>query len=71
VVHHVQDGCSKCPYSDVSARMAKFTAAPKKQLIPMQGGRTRGDPCEAWSYHGFNGAEQNAVGQIANWILGK
>jgi len=70
-VHHMQDGCSKCPYSGVPALMAKFTAAPKKQMLPIQGGQTRGDPCEAWSYHGFNGVEQNVVSQIANWILAK
>src|SRR5262249_40603722 len=68
VVHHEQDGCSKCPYSDIPALMAKFTASPRKQLIPLHGGQTRGDPCEAWSYHGFNGLEQQAVTQIANWI---
>jgi dienelactone hydrolase len=71
VVHHVQDGCSKCPYSDIPALMAKFTAAPKKQLLPVQGGQTRGDPCEAWSHHGFNGNEPDVVAQIANWITAK
>ncbi len=30
-----------------------------------------GDPCEAWSYHGFNSVEQEVVTQIANWISGK
>jgi dienelactone hydrolase len=68
VVHHVQDGCSKCPYSDIPALMAKFTGAAKKQVIPIQGGQTKGDPCEAWSHHGFNGNEQEVVNQIANWI---
>ncbi|HEY2759933.1 MAG TPA: hypothetical protein VGI75_04300 [Pirellulales bacterium] len=71
VVHHEQDGCSKCPYSDIPALMAKFTASPRKQLIALHGGQTRGDPCEAWSYHGFNGLEQQAVSQITNWILAK
>jgi dienelactone hydrolase len=71
VVHHVQDGCSKCPYSDIPALMSKFTAASKKKMLPIQGGQTRGDPCEAWSYHGFNGVEQNVVTQIANWITVK
>ena len=71
VVHHVQDGCSKCPYSGVPALMAKFTAAAKKQVLPIQGGQTRGDPCEAWSYHGFNGVEQNVIAQIASFILAK
>ena len=71
IVHHVQDGCSKCPYSDVPALLAKFTAAPKKQLISISGGQSTGDPCEAWSHHGFNGNEQDAVTKIADWITAK
>ncbi|HZZ29483.1 MAG TPA: hypothetical protein VFE46_15905 [Pirellulales bacterium] len=71
IVHHTQDGCSKCPYSDVPALLAKFSAAPKKQLIPISGGQSTGDPCEARSHHGFNGNEQEVVTQIANWITAK
>ncbi len=71
VVQHVQDGCSHCPYSQAPALMAKFTAATKKQLVPVQGGQTRGDPCEAWSYHGFNGVEKDVVTRIADWISAK
>ena len=71
VVHHVEDGCSKCPYSGIPALMVRFTGASKKQMIPVQGGQTRGDPCEAWSHHGFNGNEQDVVAQIANWITTK
>ncbi|HTQ39202.1 MAG TPA: hypothetical protein VMJ32_09235 [Pirellulales bacterium] len=71
IIHHTEDGCSKCPYSNVAALLAQFTAAPKKQLIPISGGQTRGDPCEAWAHHGFNGNEQEVVTQIANYILAK
>jgi dienelactone hydrolase len=71
VAHHVQDGCNHCPYSGADALMARFTAAPRKQLLSFQGGATRGDPCEAYSYHGFNGLEREVVGQIAAWILRK
>jgi alpha/beta superfamily hydrolase len=71
VVHHTQDGCSKCPYSEIPGLMAKFTAASKKQLIPASGGQSVGDPCEARSYHGFNGIEPSVVAQIANWITAK
>jgi pimeloyl-ACP methyl ester carboxylesterase len=71
VVHHTEDGCGKCPYTDVPALLAKFTAASKKQLISIKGGETRGDPCEAWSHHGFNGNEQEVVTQIATWLLAK
>ncbi len=57
VVHHIHDGCSHCSYSNVPALMAGFTGSRKKQLLPFQGGTSRGDPCEARAYHGFNGLE--------------
>jgi hypothetical protein len=71
VVHHVNDGCSHCPYGSISTVMDKLTAATKKQLFAVQGGTTRGDPCEAYSYHGFNGIEPEVVKKIAGWMLAK
>jgi hypothetical protein len=39
--------------------------------LSFKGGENRGDPCEAFAYHGFNGLERDVVGQIAAWILVK
>jgi hypothetical protein len=49
--------------------MEKLTAPPKKELVTFKGGGNRGDPCEAFAYHGFNGLEKEAVARIAEWIL--
>lgn len=68
VVHHEQDGCKLCAFSETQGLMEKFTAAPRKELIALSGGTSRGDPCEAWAYHGFNGLEAEVVGRIAAWI---
>ena len=68
VVHHEQDGCALCSFADIPALMAKLDKAPKKQLLAFNGGVTRGDPCEAFAYHGFNGLERDVVQQIAAWI---
>jgi pimeloyl-ACP methyl ester carboxylesterase len=68
VVHHEQDGCGHCSFADMPALMAKLETLPKKQLLTFKGGTPRGDPCEAWSYHGFNGLEREVVQQIAGWI---
>ena len=68
VVHHEQDGCGHCAFTDMPALMNKLEALPKKQLLAFKGGASRGDPCEAWSYHGFNGLERDVVQQIAAWI---
>jgi hypothetical protein len=71
VVQHVQDGCKHCPFSEASRLMDQLTHVPKKQLIPISGGTSQGDPCEAMAYHGFNGVEHEVVTQIANWIAAK
>lgn len=71
VVHHEQDGCSLCPFSEVPALMAKLANAPKTKLLSFKGGENKGDPCEAFAHHGFNGLESEVVKRIADWILAK
>lgn len=69
VVHHEQDGCKVCPYSEIPAMMEKLGKTPKAQLISVSGGQSRGDPCEAMAYHGFNGLEADVVGKITRWVI--
>lgn len=69
VVHHENDGCSLCAMADVPSILDKLTQAPRKELIRFSGGISRGDPCEAMAYHGFNGIEPEVVARIATWIL--
>ncbi len=69
VVHHEQDGCALCPFSEVPAMMAKLTNTPRSQVLAFKGGQSRGDPCEALAYHGFNGLEAEVVRQVAEWVL--
>ncbi|HEX2010362.1 MAG TPA: alpha/beta hydrolase [Roseateles sp.] len=71
VVHHEQDGCEHCAYSDLPALMAKLANSPKAQLLAFKGGENKGDPCEAQAYHGFNGLEADVVGQTVAWVLAK
>ena len=44
VVHHQQDGCSYCAYSEIPNLMAKLTHTPRSHLITATGGKTRGMP---------------------------
>lgn len=71
VVHHEQDGCRVCPFSEVPALMDKLTNASRKQVLAFRGGLNQGDPCEAFAYHGFNGLEAEVVQQMAAWMLAK
>ena len=68
VVHHKEDGCRVCPFSDVPRLMSRLTRAPRKELIAMEGGVSEGDPCEAFAHHGYNGIERDVVARIAGWI---
>jgi pimeloyl-ACP methyl ester carboxylesterase len=71
IVHHKQDGCAHCKYEDLPQLMNKLTAVPRKELLTFEGGRTKGDPCQAMAYHGFNGIEEEVVTKIAEWITAK
>jgi len=68
VIHHEQDACRLCRYSDIPALMQKLQGTARRQLQTYRGGIDRGDPCEAMSYHGFNGLEAEVVAGIAAWI---
>jgi len=68
VVHHEQDGCKHCSYSDIPRLMNKLSATQRKELVSFKGGKDRGDPCEAFAYHGFNGLEEDVIGKIVSWI---
>lgn len=71
VAHHELDGCSHCAFSEMPNLMQKLDGLPRKQLLSFRDGVSRGDPCEAMAYHGFNGIEREVVGQIAGWMLGR
>lgn len=68
VVHHQNDGCSHCSFDLIPSLMSKLNA-PSKELMVIEGGQTKGDPCNAFGYHGFNGVEQEVVSKIAQWIV--
>ena len=73
VVHHEQDGCRFCLFRDMPALMHKLDAVPVKELTAVNGGVSRVDsnPCQAFSYHGFNGIESVVVARIAEWIVSR
>jgi hypothetical protein len=69
VVHHELDDCKVCAFRDIGGLMEKLDAVPVKALLTFKGGRSVGDPCEAFAYHGYNGIEEEVVGKIAAWIV--
>ena len=69
VVHHKDDGCELCRYADLPLLTEKLGGAARKEVIVFEGGSTRGDPCEAFSHHGYLGIEGDVITKIAAWIV--
>lgn len=68
VVHHDQDGCSHCAPADLPALTGRLSGASRSETMMVSGGESRGDPCEAFAFHGFNGIEAEVVGRIVDWM---
>jgi hypothetical protein len=66
VVHHQQDNCGFCQYADLPQLTARLKTPYK--VLTYEGGKSTGDPCEAFAYHGYNGIEVQVVQDITSWI---
>lgn len=69
VVHHEQDECRVCLFSDMNLLMSRLDAG-RVKLLTFRGGENVGDPCEARAFHGFNGIEGEVVRGIGGWLVG-
>ena len=67
IVLHVKDACRVTSPSSGIASHNKFGT----ELIQMEGGKSTGDDCEAYAYHGYNGIEQQTVDEIKGWIASR
>ena len=64
IVHHKDDICRATPYFAAEEAHQKFGT----DFIAMSGGTSVGDPCEAFSHHGYNGIERETIDGIKKWI---
>ena len=69
IVHHQNDGCPSCPYSEALLLKEKFPKSPRVDFIPMEGGSPpQSGPCEPLSAHGYLGIEELVVKAICDWV---
>lgn len=69
LMHHARDACRLCPPDAMPSVLERFTGAPVKKLVIVDGGSSpSGDVCHALHWHGFIGMEEDAVQQIVQWI---
>jgi hypothetical protein len=64
VVHHKGDTCKKTLFYWAELNHKKYGT----ELISMEGGVAVGDPCQAFSHHGYNGIEKQTIDKIKTWI---
>jgi hypothetical protein len=65
VIHHRQDACKFTLPAGVDP-FIKWSAG-KARVSWLSGGEARGDPCEAFGHHGFNGLDGQVVGLAAGF----
>jgi hypothetical protein len=64
VVHHKKDTCKKTLFYWAELNHKKY----RTELLTMEGGISEGDPCKAFSHHGYNGIEKQTIDKIKAWI---
>jgi hypothetical protein len=67
-MYHEHDQCFVSPPDKVMPFKALLTKAASVDVIMMSGGNTRGDPCEAHSYHGYFGIDGEVVRAVTTWL---
>ena len=65
IVIHEKDACRVTQPSNGQASHNKYGT----DLIVMSGGKTTGDECEAYAYHGYYGIERETVDRMKAWIV--
>ena len=65
IVHHRNDGCFKTQPAGVAPFVAWSRGKARARWL--DGGTTTGNPCEAWSHHGFNGIDGQVVSAVAGF----
>ncbi len=69
VVHHARDACRICDPMSALRIPAQLTSSPVKKAVLVElGAEPRGDPCEAFHWHGFINAEEATARLIGQWI---
>ena len=67
VIHHRNDECRFTKPAGVAPFIS--WAVGKARVIWLDGGESRGDPCQAMSHHGFLGLDNQVVSAAANFAL--
>ncbi len=70
LLHHRHDACRLSPASGPALLQPLLRAAPRVDVVLLEGGGGTGNPCEARSPHGFWGLDDQVVRTVAAWLAG-
>lgn len=68
LVQHRHDQCKESLPANVQPILDGLLKAQPHALLEFDGGQDRGDPCQPWAAHGYNGIENEVISQVAAWI---
>lgn len=68
VVSNQYDSCVASPPGDGPRLLAALARAPRREFVVVASSELRGDPCEAYSPHGYFGIEDQVIQRISDWI---
>ena len=68
LMFHERDQCFVSPPDKVMPFKALLTQAASVDVVSLSGGTTKGDPCEAQSYHGYLGIDGEVVKSVTGWL---
>jgi pimeloyl-ACP methyl ester carboxylesterase len=69
IVHNRDDHCPSAPFAGAQQAIAMLAKAPMKAFLPVSGGTSRSQPCEAMAPHGYFEIEGTVVPPIVSWIV--
>lgn len=68
--HHKDDSCAGTLAYELPRAVDRFINVSQKKMLIVTGGENpKGDPCEAFHWHGFVGMETQAIDEISSWIV--
>jgi hypothetical protein len=65
IVHHRHDECGMTSPEGVKPFLD--WAGGRARVVWLDGGRSEGDPCQAFAHHGFNGIDMQVVSAVASF----
>ncbi|AVG15601.1 alpha/beta hydrolase [Chromobacterium vaccinii] len=69
MIQHRRDECRASRPGNLGPVVERLRADAPRELMLLDGGKSEGDPCQPWAWHGYNGIEARALGLAGAWML--